>query len=195
MSEEGFCRLESASQLACKALKCSFEGLTRPAISITDIVLGSNICSYRNLQINFNDAKFSQRSAEGGAIVRLNSSSPRAILRSPNFELSSPVELRFEASLSTFGARLYVCGDEEDATDLTACELVLGPILYRQKRASNTSRSRAQAGVLEKIIVQLDADIKKFAFVAIQDKAEQFGEAEFRLTKVEVTDIEGNLIC
>jgi hypothetical protein len=35
----------------------------------------------------------------------------------------------------------------------------------------------------------------QFAFIAIHDKAEQFGEAELRLANVQVTDMEGNLIC
>jgi hypothetical protein len=145
--------------------------------------LDGNLCNYRNLQLNFNDAKYrsSDTSLDEGLTVRLDETAPRFILRSPNFELSSAVELRFEASLSAFGARLYVCGDEEDAADLATCELVLGP--------------KAQANKVEKIIVQLDAEIRQFAFIAVHDKAEQFGEATLTLNNIQITDTDGTLVC
>jgi hypothetical protein len=135
------------------------------------------------LKLNFNDVKFSPStdSSSDGIVINLDESTPRFILRSPNFELSSPVELRFEASLSAFGARLYICGSEEDASDLAACELVLGP--------------KAEANKLEKIVVQLDSDIRQFVFIALHDKAEQFGEAQLQLTNIRITDTNANLIC
>lgn len=83
--------------------------------------------------------------------------------------------------MSAFGARLYVCGDEEDAADLATCELVLGP--------------KAQTNKLERIVVQLDGDIRQFAFIAVHDKAEQFGEAQLVLSNIRITDTTGNLIC
>ena len=108
----------------------------------------------------------------GGLIATLDDTTRRFIVRSPIFELSTPIELRFEASLSTFGARLYVCADDADASDLSRCELVLGPRVDGQN---------------ERILVQLDVDIRQFSFVAVHDKFEQFGPATFarkRRTKV-----------
>lgn len=116
-----------------------------------------------------------------GVTATLSAGMRRAILRSPAFQLSSSAELRFEASLSTFGARLYICPDVETANTLENCELVLGPKVERKK--------------LERILVQLDTDIRQFVFVAVHDKFLQFGDAEVLLSRVQLTDANGNLIC
>ncbi|CAD5226991.1 unnamed protein product [Bursaphelenchus xylophilus] len=165
-SEDGWCPLESPTQLACKALKCDFRN--------------HRLCGYRSVILSNDDTSFASHPSSG-AYVRLGVRSKRAILRSPNFELSSPVELRFAASLSTFGSRLYVCADEDAAEDLASCELVLGPKVERSK--------------VENILVQLDHEIRQFAFVAIHDKAEQFGDAELVISQIQITDSNGDLIC
>jgi len=115
----------------------------------------------------------------------------RAMLRSPSFELSGPVELRLQATLSTFGSRLYICPDERLrgsdnagrglAAEVDDCELLSGPRVLEKRT--------------ERLSVQLDPNIRHFMIVALHDNYEEFGEAEFTISRVEVSDLEGNLIC
>ncbi|KAI6187107.1 MAM domain-containing protein [Aphelenchoides besseyi] len=163
-SDDGFCSLETPTQLACKLIQCNF--------------MEGQLCSYQNLRLQPTDAQIEINSR--GLVAELNSQNRRVILRSANFEISSAAELRFEAQLTAFGARLYVCPDEEDAVDLSSCELVLGP---------------KSTGRMEKIIVSLDADIQKYLFVAVHDKFEQFGEAQLTISRVELTNADGSFIC
>ena len=50
-----------------------------------------------------------------GIVAQFAKGMRRAVLRSPQFRLPSKghVEMRLEASLSTFGSRLYICPDEQ----------------------------------------------------------------------------------
>lgn len=127
------------------------------------------------------DTPFRTHPSGNGAYVSLDGTSKRAILRSPNFELSGPVELRFSASLTAFGSRLYVCADEDAADDLTTCELVLGP--------------KVERGAVEHVTVQLDHEIRQFAFVAVHDKSAQFGDTELTINNIEITDGKGSMLC
>jgi hypothetical protein len=48
---------------------------------------------------------------------------------------------------------------------------------------------------LERLIVQLDPELRHFSLVAVHDKFEQFGEAKVQLSRLELTDPSGRQLC
>lgn len=109
--------------------------------------------------------------------------------------------MHIEASLSTFGSRLFICPDEQQKAigRLTAektgikdaemdplrefghCELLMGPKVEERR--------------MERLLVQLDPELRHFSLVALHDKIEQFGDAEVQLSRVELRDSSGQSIC
>lgn len=123
-------------------------------------------------------------------MAHLTSSQSTAILQSATFSLFKGAELHLDASLSIFGARLYICADDESFLSalyngkqniLENCELLLGP--------------KVEENLMNSLVVQLDPVISHFVFVATHDNVEQFGEAEVVLNRIQITTSEGELLC
>ncbi|KAI1724984.1 MAM (Meprin, A5-protein, PTPmu) domain protein [Ditylenchus destructor] len=171
-ASSGFCRLETPTELSCKTLTCDFrEG---------------DFCNYKSVTYDERDTSFHPQ-LNKGIVAVLSGTKRRAILLSPRFSLSSSAELRFEASLSTFGSTLHLCPGEYQqkdgnvAPDIENCELLLGP--------------RIEQPQVESLLVQMDPDVRQFVFVAGHDKYEQFGEARAIISRIQLSDSNGDLIC
>ncbi|KAL3112050.1 hypothetical protein niasHT_017568 [Heterodera trifolii] len=95
-----------------------------------------------------------------------------------------------EASLSTFGSHLYICPDEQQKTvarlsmektgpngvekdplrEFGHCELLMGPKVEERR--------------MERMVVQLDPELRHFSLVTVHNKSDQFGDAEVQLNRV-----------
>uniref|UniRef100_A0A183C0L3 MAM domain-containing protein n=1 Tax=Globodera pallida TaxID=36090 RepID=A0A183C0L3_GLOPA len=190
-ARSGFCRLTSAAELACQALSCEFgtEGM----------------CKFKTLFLAAGDVPFVViPSAEAeGIVARFSRGMRRAILKSHPFRLPSgeQLEMHLEARLSTFGSRLYICPDEQQRTvarltmekmgangaetdplrEFGHCELLLGPKVDERR--------------VERLVVQLDPELRHFSLVAVHDKTEQFGDAEVQLNRIEIRDAGDRPVC
>uniref|UniRef100_A0A914GU43 MAM domain-containing protein n=1 Tax=Globodera rostochiensis TaxID=31243 RepID=A0A914GU43_GLORO len=190
-ARSGFCRLASAAELACQALSCEFgtEGM----------------CKFKTLFLAAGDVPFvviPSAQAEG-IVARFSRGMRRAILKSHPFRLpsSEQLEMHLEARLSTFGSRLYICPDEQQKTvsrltmekmgangaetdplrEFGHCELLLGPKVDERR--------------VERLVVQLDPELRHFSLVAVHDKTEQFGDAEVQLNRIEIRDAGDRPVC
>ncbi|KAL3103347.1 hypothetical protein niasHS_002533 [Heterodera schachtii] len=188
-ARSGFCSLSSAAELACQALNCAFgsEGL----------------CKFKTLFLAAGDVPFVVTPSGEGIVARFSRGMRRAILKSRHFRLPSneQLEMHLEASLSTFGSRLYICPDEQQKTvarlsmektgpngvetdplrEFGYCELLMGPKVEERR--------------MERMVVQLDPELRHFSLVAVHDKSEQFGDAEVHLNRVEIRDTGDRPIC
>uniref|UniRef100_A0A914BV11 MAM domain-containing protein n=1 Tax=Acrobeloides nanus TaxID=290746 RepID=A0A914BV11_9BILA len=162
-----FCRIQMPTEVSCLALECNFKE--------------QGLCNYRSDVVGEESVPFVQIPNQGIGAKLVSEKSKRAILRSPEFRLSSLAELRFRTSISTFGARLFICPDENVQNVVENCELLLGPKIDQKK--------------LEIIQIQLDPEIQHFALVAYHDKYLQFGDASFLIEHIELVDKDGNLLC
>ncbi|KAL3983013.1 hypothetical protein ACH3XW_49465 [Acanthocheilonema viteae] len=157
-----WCPLLTLSQYACKKLTCTFR---------------KTFCDYKtdkNSRVNilFNIDK-------KGATADINKGSGLAVLKSPQFKLSRPVELQIKIYQSTFGSQTFLCGD--DFSTLYDCQPILGP--------------KIELPTTEKIILPLDQDAQNFTIVAVHDKFMEFGAAKFIISNIEILDENGKLLC
>ncbi|KAM3725292.1 Neuropilin-2 [Dirofilaria immitis] len=157
-----WCPLLTVSQYACEKIRCTFR---------------QTFCGYRtetNSRANIlfeNDPK--------GLTVNMNEGPGLAILRSPQFKLSRPVELQIKIYQSTFGSQTFLCGD--DFSTLYDCQPILGPKIELPRT--------------EKVILRLDQEAQNFTIVAVHDKFLQFGAAKFTISKIDLLDEDGELLC
>ncbi|MCP9265505.1 hypothetical protein DINM_020825 [Dirofilaria immitis] len=161
-SAGNWCPLLTVSQYACEKIRCTFR---------------QTFCGYRtetNSRANIlfeNDPK--------GLTVNMNEGPGLAILRSPQFKLSRPVELQIKIYQSTFGSQTFLCGD--DFSTLYDCQPILGPKIELPRT--------------EKVILRLDQEAQNFTIVAVHDKFLQFGAAKFTISKIDLLDEDGELLC
>ncbi|KAL3087487.1 hypothetical protein niasHS_008111 [Heterodera schachtii] len=177
-ARSGFCSLSSAAELACQALNCAFgsEGL----------------CKFKTLFLAASDVAFVVAPSGEGIVARFSRGMRRAILKPRHFRLPSneQLEMHLEASLSTFGSHLYICPDEQQKTvarlsmektgpngvetdplrEFGHCELLMGPKVEERR--------------MERMVVQLDPELRHFSLVTVHDKSEQFGDAEVQLNRI-----------
>ncbi|CAG9533450.1 unnamed protein product [Cercopithifilaria johnstoni] len=157
-----WCPLLTLSQYACKKLSCTFRN------TFCDYKMEKN--SRANILFNID---------EKGIIANINKGSGLAVLRSPQFKLSRPIELQIKVYQSTFGSQTFLCGN--DFSNLYDCQSILGPKIELPRT--------------EKVIISLDQDTQNFTIVAVHDKFVEFGAAKFIISNIEVLDENGNLLC
>ncbi|VBB33661.1 unnamed protein product [Acanthocheilonema viteae] len=121
----------------------------------------------------------STNDSRSGATADINKGSGLAVLKSPQFKLSRPVELQIKIYQSTFGSQTFLCGD--DFSTLYDCQPILGP--------------KIELPTTEKIILPLDQDAQNFTIVAVHDKFMEFGAAKFIISNIEILDENGKLLC
>uniref|UniRef100_A0A7E4V2Q2 MAM domain-containing protein n=1 Tax=Panagrellus redivivus TaxID=6233 RepID=A0A7E4V2Q2_PANRE len=166
-SEGHVCRLKDKTELACEALFCDFRR--------------GNLCKYTAALTSPDDTPFEHDRRAGLRATLSTTGHRRVVLRSPEFELSQPADLRFHITLSTFGATAYICPDEFVDNLVEDCELLLGPKIDQKK--------------WEMIQVQLDPEIQHFAIVAYHDKYQQFGEADVAISDISLVNADGTPLC
>ncbi|VDK82672.1 unnamed protein product [Litomosoides sigmodontis] len=132
-----------------------------------------------NVKVCIEKRCVSTNDSQSGAIANISEGPGLAILRSPQFKLSRPLELQIEVYQSTFGSQTFLCGD--DFSSLYNCQPILGPKIESPKK--------------EKIILPLDQDAQNFTIVAVHDKFMEFGAAKFIISNIEILDENGKLLC
>uniref|UniRef100_A0A0N5BD11 MAM domain-containing protein n=1 Tax=Strongyloides papillosus TaxID=174720 RepID=A0A0N5BD11_STREA len=163
-TEGDFCPMPRLNEIACKKIQCFFRNST---------------CSYTGKSTN-EISKEWRLFNHHGIISILDENHQISILRSPIFELSSPIDIHITVIQSTFGSRLLMCEDE-NVKNFDVCEQLMGPKIDKQTK--------------EILQVRLDPDVKKFAIVSHHDKYLQFGKALFVIDSIRVTNVDGNPLC
>uniref|UniRef100_A0A914Z0N4 MAM domain-containing protein n=1 Tax=Panagrolaimus superbus TaxID=310955 RepID=A0A914Z0N4_9BILA len=166
-TEGHICRMKDDTELACEHLFCDFRNGT--------------LCNYNSALTTPDDVPFQHDPRNGIQATLSTAGRRRVVLRSPEFKLSRPAELRFRLLLSTYGAVAYMCPDEFVDNLTEDCELLLGPKIDQSK--------------FENLQVQLDPDISHFAIIAYHDKYQQFGKADVIISDISLVDANGQALC
>ncbi|KAE9550981.1 hypothetical protein FO519_005796 [Halicephalobus sp. NKZ332] len=167
ITEGHLCRMKDRTELACEALFCDFRKGT--------------LCNYQSALTSSDDIPFQHDSVSGITASLSTVGRRRVVLRSPEFQLSRPADLKFKLMLSTYGAEAYICPDEFVDNLTEDCELVLGPKIDERK--------------FESLQVQLDPELNHFAIIAFHDKDQQFGEADVAITDIQLVGADGSSLC
>ncbi|KAK0400055.1 hypothetical protein QR680_003331 [Steinernema hermaphroditum] len=160
-----FCELQTPSEMACKAVSCNFKQ--------------GNLCRYTSPTYDSSDIAYSVNKDSSLTAV-ISFGSRRAVLLSPEFEVSEPVQLLLTISHNTFGSLFYFCGDN-NVDHLDRCQLLLGPKVENNREHTVT--------------VEIETDTKQFSLVAYHDKFLQFGEATFTISDIRVQHVNGTQVC
>ncbi|VDM25479.1 unnamed protein product [Toxocara canis] len=129
------------------------------------------------LKCNF-DQRFCAYTSERVRCV-IDRKAGRAILRSPHFRLTTPIDLEITLYQPTFGSQTFICGDGHESLD--RCHLLLGPKIEVPK--------------VRPVRFRLDPDMQQFALVAFHDKSLQFGAATFIVSSIRVFDEREDPVC
>uniref|UniRef100_A0A915PKU0 MAM domain-containing protein n=1 Tax=Setaria digitata TaxID=48799 RepID=A0A915PKU0_9BILA len=156
---------------------CPLQSLTQHACKRLTCIFQQTFCDYKTETNSRANVLF--RSDSEGLTVSISKEPGLAILRSPQFQLPRPIELQIEIYQSTFGSQTYLCGDV--FSTLYDCRPILGP--------------KIELPTTEKVILPLDQDAQNFTIIAVHDKFTEFGAAKFVISKIEVVDEDGKLLC
>uniref|UniRef100_A0AC35U8M9 MAM domain-containing protein n=1 Tax=Rhabditophanes sp. KR3021 TaxID=114890 RepID=A0AC35U8M9_9BILA len=159
-----FCKLMTINEIACRKIQCFFTNSTCNYNSFIEQTHTTEWQPFKNL----------------GAISVLDERNDTAILKSPKFELASPIDIEISVLQSTYGSRLFMCEDEK-VENLEYCEQLMGPKLDKERK--------------EILNVRLESDVTQFAIVGHHDKYMQFGKAIFLITSIKVSDTDGRALC
>ena len=143
--------------------------------------LEGTLCNYQSALTSSDDIPFQHDKFSGITATLSTVGRRRVVLRSPDFELSRPADLKFKLMLSTYGAEAYICPDEFVDNLTEDCELILGPKIDEKK--------------FEELQVQLDPELHHFAIIAFHDKDQQFGEADVAITDIQLVGADGSPLC
>ncbi|VDM92441.1 unnamed protein product, partial [Onchocerca ochengi] len=157
-----WCPLLSLSQYACETISCTFS---------------QSFCGYKTETNSRANVLFTSDSK--GITANINKGPGLAVLWSPQFKLSRPVELQIKIYQSTFGSQTFLCGD--DFSSLYDCQPILGP--------------KIELPTTEEIILPLDQDAQNFTIVAVHDKFVEFGAAKFTILKIDLLDENRKSLC
>ncbi|EFO16832.1 hypothetical protein LOAG_11675 [Loa loa] len=157
-----WCPLLTLSQYACEKLSCTFR---------------QTFCDYKTETNSRANILFKNNTK--GVTADIDKGPGLAVLRSPQFKLSRPVELQIKVYQSTFGSQTFLCDD--NFSTLFDCQPILGP--------------KIELPVTEKVILPLDQDAQNFTILAVHDKFVEFGAAKFIISNIEVLDENGDLLC
>uniref|UniRef100_A0A0N5A740 MAM domain-containing protein n=1 Tax=Parastrongyloides trichosuri TaxID=131310 RepID=A0A0N5A740_PARTI len=163
-SKGNFCKMPSVNEIACKQIQCYFRNET---------------CFYSSVMKSPVAGEWKPFSRHGIVSI-LDENHQLSVLKSPTFQLSSPIDIHITVIQSTFGSRLLMCEDD-NIKNLDVCEQLMGPKIDKQTK--------------EILQVRIDSDVKKFAIVSHHDKYLQFGKAVFVIDSIKVTNIDGVSIC
>ncbi|VDN01999.1 unnamed protein product, partial [Thelazia callipaeda] len=156
---------------------CPLQSLSQIACKKLHCVFRHTFCNYKS-EINTQANTLFNIESKGLTAV-MNKGSGLAVLRSPRFQISRSLELKIELYQSTFGSQTFLCGDE--FVTLFDCRPILGPKISSPKTITMNLR--------------LDVETQNFSIVAVHDKFAEFGPATFVISKIEVVDENGQLIC
>ncbi|TMS38607.1 hypothetical protein L596_005297 [Steinernema carpocapsae] len=160
-----FCALETPTEMSCKSITCNFKR--------------GELCKYTSPLYESSDIGFEVGKDKSLTAV-ISAGSKRAILFSPEFEVSETVQLHLKISHNTFGSLVYFCGDD-NVDQLDNCQLLLGPKVENYQE--------------DTVIVEIDTDVRQFSLVAYHDKFLQFGDAKFTVSAIQVVYPNGTQIC
>uniref|UniRef100_A0A1I7XRL5 MAM domain-containing protein n=1 Tax=Heterorhabditis bacteriophora TaxID=37862 RepID=A0A1I7XRL5_HETBA len=165
------CPLKTVEQTVCEKLKCSFQG------NNSTMMITHGLCHYQSPVDKVGDVPLAWTSK--GLTVTLDGTRPRAVLRSPRFDLPAPSLLIISLTQKTYGSRVLLCPDEMSESE--SCHELLGP--------------RVIASALHRISFPLDAGVHRFVLILYHDKAEQFGPALFDLHSIDIRTSQDYQLC
>ncbi|ETN85712.1 hypothetical protein NECAME_16681 [Necator americanus] len=151
--------------------------MTVVATSAKPFEVTRNLCNYESPVDKADDIALIP--GPKGATATLDMGRHRAILRSPKFDLPSPLILNITVTQATFGSRVLLCPDISSESE--SCHELLGPKV-------ETSEKKA-------VIFPLDEGAQRLALVLYHDKAEQFGPAHFILHSVDIRSSQNEMLC
>ncbi|KJH51874.1 hypothetical protein DICVIV_01953 [Dictyocaulus viviparus] len=156
------CTLKTAEQLMCSKIICSF----------TD-----HLCNYDSPLKKEDDVALV--AGPSGASATIDKGLHRAVLRSAQFDLPSPIVLNITVTQFTYGSRVLLCPDS--TSDSESCHELLGPRVEKPMKRS--------------ILFHLDDEAHQFVLVLYHDKAEQFGPAKFIIHSIDLKYTDNSEVC
>ncbi|VDK41736.1 unnamed protein product [Anisakis simplex] len=201
------CELPSLNKLACEALQCDFKE-DRCAAYTNDAHIDAANGPRFELVEQLNDGRLPSSANASLKATIDGRNGVMAILHSPRFQLTRPIEMEIMLHQPTFGSQTFVCADDE---------AVSGGAQSSQTRQSNNDRVTTSSHQITtanfehcqliqgpKIDIPrvtpirflIDTNVERFSLIAFHDKAAQFGTATFTITSIRVLDADfGQSIC